>query len=119
VASDALYLDISPDLMDQILGNFKGSSHAYVRNNLPQKNIAYPSLHTMLYDYCFFIVNFCIIKYGRACTLLQKNSEIEPLRTESQCAQYVLWLIIQISQDQTHVKIPGPVKQKLFFMLLR
>ena len=119
VCSDALYVEISAEFVDQVLGNFKHRNHAYKGNSLPTKNIPYPSQKTIIHDYFYFIFYFSLFRCGRACTLAQKDEELQRLSARSQCTQYVLWLILRFSEQQTSISISGDFKQSLFRLLLR
>jgi len=119
VCSDALYVEISAEFVDEVLGNFKNRNHAFKSNSLPTKNIPYPSHKTFIHDYFYFIFYFSCFRCGRACTLAQKDEELQRLSIRSQCTQYVLWLILRFSEQQTSISISGAFKQSLFRLLLR
>jgi len=76
VCSDALYIEISAEFVDQVLGNLKTRNHAFKSNSLPTKNIPYPSQKTFIHDYFYFIFYFSFFRCCRACTLAQKDEEL-------------------------------------------
>ena len=119
VCNDALYVEKSAEFVDQVLGNFKNSNHAFKSNSFPTKNILYPSQQTFIHDYFYFIFNFSFFRCCRAFTLAQKDEELQRLSAKSQCTQYVLWLILRFSEQQTSISISGEFKQSLFQLLLR
>ena len=95
-ASDALYVDIHVTMVDEILQNFRLRSGAFVWNKLPRKGVRYPSLRTILTDHLRYTFS-----YGRpTVTLSRVDLELESINSESQCAQYVLPLVVSLLRNK-------------------